>query len=367
MLDPKLKEYLSKGYAKIGEIAYKIALNLKNGKNHIPSQRDLYEQGIKMYSLLDVLFRHVTFDADTDIPILWRITEEQVNKFLRCLIELGELDKYPVVPSLFPTVKPIIINQGERGEQGIQGADGSNANIIVQLKAGEKQLKLTENIAGLIKTYELSFDPYITTLLIASIQDSKIYEIGTSQDFDILITSTKGTEDIITLICSDGTIDALLQPLVDLIQLNGLTQPQSIILSLTNQTISKTYLFIIDDDETQVQASDTVNFYYPYLFGASSVTGINPYSALPKSITAKSNRAFTFNDTDKYFYICYPASYGSLTSIKDQNGFEKISDFTVTTEDVTSSGLTSNWTVSYKVYRTTIKTSIANFPYTISY
>src|SRR6478736_2201463 len=98
MLDPRLKERLAQGYSKIGDITYKIALNLKKGKDRIPAQLSLYEQGIKMNMLLKVLFRHIVFEDDGSIT-LYRITPEQVNKFVRCLIELGELDTYPIAPT----------------------------------------------------------------------------------------------------------------------------------------------------------------------------------------------------------------------------------------------------------------------------
>jgi hypothetical protein len=365
MLDPRLKEWLSKGYAKIGDISYSIALNMRKGKNQVTSTRNLYEQGIKMSVILKVLNRHISFDEVTGLPTLWRITEEQVNKFLKCLIELGELDKYPIVPTLFPATKPIIVNKGAPGGQGLQGNNGSNAEIIVQLATGEGQLKLTTTVVGLIKTYELSLVNYIVEKLTAVIQGSRVFEVGTVQNFSILITSTKGTEAIVTLICTDGPINTILQPYVDLVQLNGVTQPSLISLPLTNQSITKTYQFNVNDGKTTVTASDTVSFYNPFLYGPSAVTGINPYTALTKKITGKANEIFTFNDTDKYFYICYPASYGSLVSIKDPNGFEALGAFTVTTENVTSSGLTNNWTLSYKVYRTTIKTSVVNGNYQI--
>lgn len=371
MIDPKLKDWLSKGYAKIGDIAYSIALNMRKGKNQVKSQRDLYEQGIKMSIILKLLFRHVTFDEVTGVPTLWRITEEQVNKFLKCLIQLGELDKYPIVPTLFPTVKPIIVSTGAQGNVGQTGADGDNANIIVQLKPGEDQLILETTVLGLVKTYELSFEAYVKQILSAAIQSGRTFEVGTTQTVTILLTSTKGTREILTLICSnDAATDAALQILFSLIAANNEgAQPYTVSVAVTGQTATKTYIFVEDDGKTPVTASDTVSFYYPYLYGASSTTGINPYSALTKDISGKSNKTLYLNGTDKYFYICYPDSYGALTSIKDQNNFEKITDFTQETaiEMVTSSGLATNWTIKYRIYRTTLKTSINNYPYTITF
>lgn len=369
MLDPKLREILSKAYVKIGEIAYTISLNMKKGKNSTPSQKDLYQQGIKMYAMLDVLFRHVTFDEDNNNqPILWRITEEEVNKLTRCLIQIGQLNTYPVAPSLFPTTKPVIIQSGPQGAQGIPGINGTNANIIVQALAGEKQVKVQETIVGPLKTYDISFVPYVLPLLSVGIQGGKIFEVGDLRDFDILVTSTKGTEDIVTLVCNDGTVNTSLQGLLNLIDANNeLVQPYQILVPVTNIGANQTFIFTTNDGEESVIASDTINFYYPYLFGNTAGDTITHYTALTKSITAQSNRTFLLNGTDQYFWIAYPSSYGALSKIKDQNGFDVTSDWTSSLVNVTSTGLDNNWTIEYRVYRTTIKTTISNANYSIEY
>lgn len=369
MLDPNLRETLSKAYAKIGEISYTIALNMRKGKNNVPSQKALYDQGIKMYAMLDVLFRHVTFDEDNgNLPTLWRITEEEVNKLTRCLIQIGQLNTYPVVPSLYPNTRPVIIQTGPQGIQGPPGANGTNANIVVELDPAEKQLKLIETNLGATKTYTFSFVHYVAPLLTVAIQGGKVFEIGDERDFDILVTSTKGTEEIVTIVCDDGTVDASLQGLLNLVSANNeLSQPYQILVPVTAIGADQTFEFTTDDQEQTVIASDTINFYYPYLFGNSAITGITHYTALTKSIVPKANRAFAFNGTDQYFWIAYPSSYGDLTAIKDQNGFNVIADFTASLVNITSSGLDNNWTVEYRVYRTTLKTTISNANFTIEY
>jgi len=118
MLDPNLQSIISKAYAKIGDISYAIALKMKIGKNTLPAQRALFEQGIKMSIILKILTRQIKFDPVTNIPTLYRLTELQVNRLVRCLVQLGELNKYPVVPSLLPNVTPVILNQGLQGNPG---------------------------------------------------------------------------------------------------------------------------------------------------------------------------------------------------------------------------------------------------------
>ena len=364
MLDPRLQEWMSRGYMKIGDISYDIALAMKKGKNHTPSQRNRYEQGIKIYSILDVLFRHVTFT--NDVPILWRIEEETVNKFVRCLVEIGELDKLPAAPSLFPTSKPTVIQTGATGTS-VVGPPGSDANINVILKTGEIQLKLIESVISEVKTFEISLVDYVLPNLMIEIQGGKIFEVGDERDFDITITSLKGTEDITTIICDDSTVNATLQSLLDIVAANDIgSQPYQIMIPVTTQQIDQVFTISTNDGQNIVDATDAINFYFPFLFGATTSNTPTHYTSLTKLIEAKGNKEFIFNDTDKYFWVCYPSSYGTLTKLKDENGLNVIDDFTTSLVNITSSGLDNNYTEEFRLYRTTIKTSI-NQTYSIQF
>jgi hypothetical protein len=101
---------------------------------------------------------------------------------------------------------------------------------------------------------------------------------------------------------------------------------------------------------TTVQSSAAFTFVYPYYHGcgAPSLTAAQ-VAALTKSVitsNANLNRTFTSSNGDVYYYA-YPASYGALTSILDENGFETFSDWTLRTENIT--GLDGN-PVSYRIY-----------------
>ncbi len=67
----------------------------------------------------------------------------------------------------------------------------------------------------------------------------------------------------------------------------------------------------------------------------------------------KSNKTVALNDTLKYIYFAYPASYGDLSSIKDPNNFNVINNFTKYSGTVTSTGLDNNYSsVAYNIYST---------------
>lgn len=98
--------------------------------------------------------------------------------------------------------------------------------------------------------------------------------------------------------------------------------------------------------------SNTVSFVfvYPYYFGAG-VPALSAASVagLTKDIrqsTASLNKSFTTSNGDVY-YFAYPASYGALTSIKDENNFETIGDWTLRTENITGLDASAQ---SYRIY-----------------
>jgi hypothetical protein len=122
-------------------------------------------------------------------------------------------------------------------------------------------------------------------------------------------------------------------------------------------TDTKAFLAKVDDtlvggNQTLNTQSNTVTytFVYPYYYGPGAV-GLTPaqVAALTKSvITSTATLGESFTPTNgQVLYFAYPASYGALTSILDQNGFETIADWTLTTANIT--GLDAS-AVSYRIY-----------------
>lgn len=99
-----------------------------------------------------------------------------------------------------------------------------------------------------------------------------------------------------------------------------------------------------------VSSSVNFTFVYPYYSGSAAPgRTAAQVAALTKDIrtsNANLNKSFTMANGDVY-YFAYPASYGALTSILDENGFETIGDWTLRTENIT--GLDGN-AVSYRIY-----------------
>jgi hypothetical protein len=112
-----------------------------------------------------------------------------------------------------------------------------------------------------------------------------------------------------------------------------------------------TFYSKVTDGTTLVQSNTvTYSYVYPYYYGAGAVSlSAANVALLTKYViasTASMNRSFTTSNGDVY-YFAYPASYGALSSILDENGFETISDWTLRTENIT--GLDAS-AVSYRIY-----------------
>ena len=115
----------------------------------------------------------------------------------------------------------------------------------------------------------------------------------------------------------------------------------------------------------------TVNVVYTYLYGVSASDfsgGGNPaYVGLTKLIQVYGNKTVTLTGINGYIYFAYPASYGDLTDILDQNGFSVLPSFTKNTKSIISSGLTHDYTVSYNIYKLNSPTSPAGWSYQFIY
>lgn len=175
---------------------------------------------------------------------------------------------------------------------------------------------------------------------------SSIREKGTLISSILLTaTTTKRSNDILKV--------RFFRDAVEINEIDPATAGGGVETYTDNVDFSDTVSFYAEaEDDTSTVQSNTIThtFVYPYYYG-SDVPGITAaqVAALTKLVivsTASLNRTFTPIDGD-VFYFAYPATYGALTSILDENGFETIGDWTLRTENIT--GLDGN-PVSYRIY-----------------
>lgn len=108
----------------------------------------------------------------------------------------------------------------------------------------------------------------------------------------------------------------------------------------------------------------SLNFYYNKFYGV--VSSPAPDEATVEALTAELGSSIeeTSDFTTIAQYVCYayPKSLGTLTSIKDQNGFELIDSFTMTEVTYTQNGTS----VDYYRYVLTDPATVSNYTITFS-
>ena len=104
-----------------------------------------------------------------------------------------------------------------------------------------------------------------------------------------------------------------------------------------------------------------VNPYY-YGVGAQGLTG-GQIQLLNEDATAKGDKSYEFSLTAQVYYVMYPAYYGVLSSILDNNGFETLPGWTSRTETITVLSVE----ISYLIYEFNYITTQSNFTNTFKH
>lgn len=122
-------------------------------------------------------------------------------------------------------------------------------------------------------------------------------------------------------------------------------------------TTDKTFTLSASDGENTVSKSISYKFVAPYYVGVS-ITNIlteTDIISLTKKVETKSSKTVNYTTLQSYMIFAYPSSYGAISSIIDQNGFNVTDSFTQSTITI--------GTVEYYVYCS----NKCSGSYTISY
>ena len=122
-------------------------------------------------------------------------------------------------------------------------------------------------------------------------------------------------------------------------------------------TTDKTFTLSASDGENTVSKSISYKFVTPYYIGVSSTDTLTETEiiALTKKLEVKGNKTINYTTAQSYMVFAYPKSYGAISSIIDQNGFNVTDSFVRSTLTVNS--------VEYYVYCSNQCSGL----YTISY
>lgn len=136
--------------------------------------------------------------------------------------------------------------------------------------------------------------------------------------------------------------------------------------TVTNRTVYK--VIATDWENRTAESSRTYSFVYPYFWwvaiswditNSMTETQLEWLSWITKNISYKWNKSVTASPNVERFVLLYPESYWNLSSIIDDNWFETISDYNVSTITITSM---LDWTdQNYKYYELKSDTTQTDF------
>lgn len=208
---------------------------------------------------------------------------------------------------------------------------------------------LTEFVSKLLEKYVapvigISISPSTTT-----------YEKGTTvSSVTITATVTKKSEAIEKVeFLVDGTV---VETVTDGVSAGGS-------FSYTYDTefgTNKTFRVSTNDVDTKTSkyADKTVSFILPYYYGVVDADTVSALTGLTKDLSAKGTKTYSYTADNQYCLIMYDSSYADLKSIKDQNNFENISNFTKKTVTIGD--------YSYKYYITSGRKTLTGFKFTFA-
>lgn len=166
------------------------------------------------------------------------------------------------------------------------------------------------------------------------------YEKGTTQNVSTATVSiTLGSKQITSIKVLDSSNNVLAE------KTSGITTSNSFTLnkSVTSNTNFKA--IVTDGTTSKTVTSGTFTFVSPYYYGAinDGVTLTETLiKGLTKSVSSKGTKTFTITMNQQKAVVAYPASYGNLTKILDENSFNVTDTFVKNTLTIDN--------VSYYVY-----------------
>lgn len=204
----------------------------------------------------------------------------------------------------------------------------------------------TDNVVNFLDKFFFPFNA--ATISINS--GTTYYETGSSQNISINGSVTSNSETVF----GSGSV-----------RRNGIdwyTFPSASSYSTTDTGVSSSQVYQTlmqvgnNGSPTLINSSvKSVAFIYPFLYGMSPTAGLSGtalYTALSKDVSLFGNKTYSLTGFVQYIYFAYPATNPDLVHVLDPNLFDMISSFELTSSvPVTSSGLTTNWNATYKVYQ----------------
>ena len=173
------------------------------------------------------------------------------------------------------------------------------------------------------------------------------YERGSSVTATNTVTTiNEGSESITSVTIFDGNTELAKETNAENLRGEKFTIPINLVIN-TTKTLKTT---VVDAKGTTLSRnSSQFTFVYPFYYGSldEGVLDETSIKGLTKVIQTKGNKKFTFTHANKCCIIAYPATYGNLRTVIDQNNFDITASFSKNTVSIT--GLDGK-PVNYNVY-----------------
>lgn len=199
-------------------------------------------------------------------------------------------------------------------------------------------------------------EKYVAPVISISISPSDtLYEKGDSIDSVTITASvTKKSENIEKVeFLVNGTVKETVE--------SGVSAGGSFSFTYDEGVTSNTTFRVRTNDidtKTSKYADKSVSFVLPYYYGVVPNDSIAVLTNLTKDLSSKGTKTYTYTADNEHCVIVFDSAYADLVSIKDQNNFENINDFTKKTINIGD--------YTYKYYITKGKKTISNFKFTFA-
>ncbi len=223
-------------------------------------------------------------------------------------------------------------------------------------------MTFTQFATKLLHVYKeptLAFTSTATTYLLN--KDGGVVE----QPFTLTATATKQDLDIVETWIEDAEGTKLA---------TGTTTASYIVETNVYDDVSYK-AFTKDAKKTIAPKTIAYEFIYGFFKGTSATVpeASADVKALTLDLTKKAKKEYAFTASNQYLTVAYPASYGNLTKITDQNGFANLDAWNKTVVAVSmnvwddTEGDYVATDVNYNVYTTNDKITCSNFKYTFEF
>lgn len=225
----------------------------------------------------------------------------------------------------------------EKVQTAVNNSTYTNTTPVVQAHGGVA-VGQTFNDMPVNEVLDMILYPWIAPTVACSVtapSNGGNFEKGSTQNVtNIRVTVTKKSHNITKVEIFDGATS--LGSKTDGVS-NGGTFNFTVDKDVTT---NKNYQAKVTDAKTKTTTatSGTFNFVYPYYWGAVAATGTVTESmveALSKQIVVKGSKSVNFTCNNQRICFAYPAAYGDLKTIKDQNNFDVTGTFTKTVVSIT--------------------------------